>query len=227
MKAWVNTLAAAATLLGLLAGCAYRDRILPAPVSEEKTAPSMPDRPKADWVVLLPEPDGRPGAIRVTTQGGSQVLEKSGHATRVEDFTMPPTPPETIDQNEITRVFGEALSAQPNTEVRFSSFILWFENNETTLTRESKKLLTEIVGMIKGHKSNEIYVIGHTDRVGTEFHNQKLSERRANYIKDFLVFGGIQSSALIVSSHGETMPLVYTEDEVAEPRNRRVEVIVR
>jgi outer membrane protein OmpA-like peptidoglycan-associated protein len=226
MKAWMNRLAAA-TLICLLAGCATQDRILPSPTPQERVAPSIPEKAKPDWVVLLPDPEGKPGAIRVTTQGGSQVLEKPGHATRIEDFTKPPTLPETIDQSEITRVFGSALSAQPNTEVRVSSFILWFENNETTLTRESKKLLTEIVGMIKGHKSNEIYVIGHTDRVGTEFHNQKLSERRANYIKDFLVFGGIQSSALIVSSHGETMPLVYTEDEVAEPRNRRVEVIVR
>jgi outer membrane protein OmpA-like peptidoglycan-associated protein len=226
MKAWTNGLAAA-TFMCLLAACATQDRILPSPPPEEKIAPIMPEPPKPEWIVLLPDPEGKPGAIRVRTQGGCQLLEKPGYATRIEDFTTPPTIPETIDQYEITRIFGSALAAQPDTEVRFASFILWFENNETTLTRESKKLLAEIIEMIKSRKSNEIYVIGHTDRVGTELYNQALSARRANYIKNFLVFGGIKSNTLLVSFHGETMPLVYTEDEVAEPRNRRVEIIVR
>jgi outer membrane protein OmpA-like peptidoglycan-associated protein len=63
--------------------------------------------------------------------------------------------------------------------------------------------------------------------VGTELYNVKLSSRRAYYIRDLLVSSGIKSSDIDVSFHGETMPIVYTEDEVAEPLNRRVEVIAR
>jgi outer membrane protein OmpA-like peptidoglycan-associated protein len=61
--------------------------------------------------------------------------------------------------------------------------------------------------------------------VWEEDYNLTLSSRRADTLRDFLVSTGVTSSALVVSFHGESMPLVHTEDEVAEPRNR-VEVIV-
>ena len=69
--------------------------------------------------------------------------------------------------------------------------------------------------------------MGHTDRVGTEDYNIRLSSRRAYYVRDRLILNGIKSSALVVSFYGEAVPLVYTEDDIPEPRNRRVEVIVR
>jgi outer membrane protein OmpA-like peptidoglycan-associated protein len=79
----------------------------------------------------------------------------------------------------------------------------------------------------KNLKTTEVYVVGHTDRVGTEEYNMKLSSRRANFIRDQLVSKGVNSSILFVSFHGEAMPAVKTQDEVAEPLNRRVEVMIR
>ncbi len=182
---------------------------------------------KRDLIVLLPDPDGKVGAIRVTTRGGSQIIDKSGYAVQVEGFSNPPMAPKSIAEGEITGVFGAALSAQPDLTGRFISFLLFFETDTTELTHESKELLPEIVRTIQNRKPNEIYVVGHTDRVGTELYNLKLSSRRAYYIRDLLVSSGIKSSDLDVSFHGEAMPMVYTEDEVAEPLNRRVELIVR
>jgi outer membrane protein OmpA-like peptidoglycan-associated protein len=83
------------------------------------------------------------------------------------------------------------------------------------------------VRTIKNLKSNEVYVVGHTDRVGTEKYNIELSSARANFVRDQLVSNGVKSSTFFVSFHGEAMPVVKTEDEVAEPLNRRVEVIYR
>ena len=204
MKPWSNGLLIW-VLLCLLAGCsAHRDLI-----------------------VLLPDPDGKIGSVRVTTKGGSQVLDKPGQATQTEDFRKPPTAPQPIDESIITGVFGVTLSAQPELGGRFHSFTLWFDNDTTKLGHESGELLSEIVRTIKNRKVNEIYVVGHTDRVGTELYNTRLSSRRAYYVRDCLVFRGIKSSLIVVSFHGEAMPLVETEDEVAEPLNRRVEVIVR
>jgi len=182
---------------------------------------------KRDLIVLLPDPDGKVGAIRVTTKGGSQILDKSGYAVGVEDFNKPPIAPRSIAEDEITGIFGAALSAQPDLKGRFISFLLFFESDTSELTHESKGLLPEILRTIQNRKPNEIYVVGHTDRVGTELYNTKLSSRRAYYVRDLLVSSGIKSSDLDVSFHGEAMPRVYTEDEVAEPLNRRVEVIVR
>ena len=229
MKAWSN-FSLAGVLCCLIAGCsANRDLTIlsPAPEGKGGAIQEAASRANQDLIVLLPDPNGKVGAIRVTTTGGFQTLDQPRFATRVEDSRKPPTTPQPIDASEITFVFGEALSAQPDLTGRFISFNLWFKNDTTKLTHESRELLPEVVSTIKNRKSNEIYVVGHADRVGTEVYNTGLSSRRADYVRDFLVFYGIESSAIVVSFHGEARLLVPTEDEVAEPLNRRVEVIIR
>ena len=182
---------------------------------------------KGDLFVLLPEPNGQAGAIRVANAGGSQILEKPGDAARVEDFNRPPIGPWPLDEKKIASIFGEALSAHPDLTPRFTSFILWFENDTTKLADASKETLMEILRKIKIHKPKEIHIVGHTDRVGTDLYNLKLSSRRANFLREFLTSKGIKSSTLFVFFLGESRPLVYTEDEVAEPLNRRVEIMIR
>lgn len=207
MKQWSNVLAVL-IFFCLLTGCGAH-------------------RAKRDLIVLLPDPDGKIGVVTVTTKGGSQILDKPRYATEVEDLNKPPIAPKPVTENEITHVFGPALSAQPDPAGRFISFLLYFEHNSTKLTKESKKLFPEILGTIKDRKSDEVYVVGHTDLVGTEGYNIELSSKRANYVRDLLVSGNIKLGALAVSFYGKTRPLVPTENGVPEPRNRRVEVIVR
>ncbi len=184
-------------------------------------------RAKRDLIVLLPDSDGRTGVITVTTQGGSQILDKSGYAVEVEDLNKPPIAPQPVEEKEITNIFGPALSILPDPASRFVLIILYFERDTTKLTHESKDLLTEVLRTINGRKSNEVYVVGHTDLVGKEAYNAGLSSRRANHVRDLLVSSGIKPDRLFVSFYGKARPLVPTQDEVPEPRNRRVEVIVR
>jgi len=184
-------------------------------------------RVKRDIIVLLPDPDGKVGTVTVTAQGGSQILNKSGDTTEVEYLNKTPTSPRALNENEIKEVFGSALSAQPDPSNRFLLFILFFEHDTTRLTRESRNLFPEVLNNIKNRKSNEVYVVGHTDLVGTEGYNKELSLKRANYIRDLFVSNGIKSGALFVSYYGKSRPLVVTKDDVPEPRNRRVEVIIR
>ncbi len=184
-------------------------------------------RAKRDLIVLLPDPDGKGGAITVTTRGGSQSLDKPGYAIVVEDLNQPPRASQPMDEKEITDVFGPALSTLPDPASRFILIILYFERDTTKLTHESKDLLAEILRTIKRRQSNEVYVVGHTDLVGKEAYNTELSQKRANYVRDLLVSSGIKPNTLFVSYYGKARPLVPTRDEVPEPRNRRVEVIVR
>jgi outer membrane protein OmpA-like peptidoglycan-associated protein len=163
----------------------------------------------------------------VTTKVGYQILDKAGYVARIEDADHPPSLPERIDKNEIADIFGGALSAQPDLKDRFSSFILWFESGTTELTRASKQLLPEVLTTIRNRKSKEIYLVGHTDRVGSEAYNLRLSSSRACRVRDLLVLNGVKSKAIIVSFYGKARPLVYTEDETPEPLNRRVEVLIR
>src|SRR5512139_2689983 len=184
-------------------------------------------RVKRDLIVLLPDPDGKVGAVTVTTWEGCQILDKPRYATEVQDINKPPLTPRPISENEIKDVFGTALSALPDPTGRFISFLLYFEHDTAELTQESKNLPPEVLKTIKNRESNEVYVVGHTDLVGTEAYNIELSSRRAGYVRDLFVSGGIKSSSLFVSYYGKARPLVATKDEVPEPRNRRVEVIVR
>jgi len=202
-------------LLFSLAGCSGK---------RDFVTPSHANR---DLIVLLPDPDGKIGTIHVATKGGSQILNKSGYVVEVEDNYKLPNAPRPIEEKEMRDVFEPALSAQPDPPSRFISFLLFFENDTAKLTHESKDLVTEILRTIKSRKFNEVYLVGHTDLVGAEEYNNALSSRRANYIRDLLVSNGIKLNTLFVSYYGKARPLVPTKDEVPEPRNRRVEVIVR
>ena len=217
-------------LFFLLAGCSSNRelKVSPsAPHAKVEQAPPAAETSKGDLFVLLPEPDGKAGSIRVATMAGSQVLDKPGDTIRVEDSNRPPIVLQPLNEKEVATIFGDALAAQPDLTLRFVSFTLWFKNNTIKITDTSKETLAEILRTIKIRKPTEIHIVGHTDRVGTYPYNLKLSSRRANFVRDFLISKGIKSSVLLVSFQGESMPLVYTEDEVAEPLNRRVEVMVR
>jgi len=217
-------------LLFLLAGCSgNRDlKVSPsAPHAKVEQAQGEAESSKGDLFVLLPEPNGEAGSIRVANAGGSQILDKPGDMTRVEDFNRPPIAPRLLDEKGVASIFGDALLAQPDLSPRFVSFTLWFESDRTKFANGSKETLSEILTTVEIRKPKEIHIVGHTDRVGTDSHNLKLSSRRANFVRDFLTSKGVKSSVLFVSFQGESRPFVYTEDEVAEPLNRRVEVMIR
>jgi len=72
-----------------------------------------------------------------------------------------------------------------------------------------------------------IAVTGHTDTSGAPAYNMALSLRRANAVKDALVREGIAAAAIAVTGRGETQLLVQTGDNVREPQNRRVEIVLQ
>ena len=73
----------------------------------------------------------------------------------------------------------------------------------------------------------DVVVIGHTDRIGNEQFNDRLSLQRAERVRSELVKLGIPQVRIQTAGRGEREPLINTPDEVSEPRNRRVEINVR
>jgi OOP family OmpA-OmpF porin len=69
-----------------------------------------------------------------------------------------------------------------------------------------------------------ISVNGHTDDVGSDAYNQKLSERRAQAVRDYLVKAGLSEEILSVQGHGKSLPLVKGSSDAARAKNRRVEL---
>lgn len=175
-------------------------------------------------VVLLPEGDGTAGSIEVANAAGSMTITEPGGAVTVWASDRAPKAAPVMSEDEINRTFRGALAAEPPPP---QTFRLYFLSGSTRLTDDSAALLPEIVAAIRDSESLDISVIGHSDRVGSREHNLVLSTQRAEHVRDLLVEKGVDAELISVTSHGEGNPLIPTPDDVEEPRNRRVEVIVR
>ncbi len=100
---------------------------------------------------------------------------------------------------------------------------LFFATNETTILPESEESLQEIYEFLKDNKDVRIRIIGHTDSVGSDEDNQKLSEGRANSVKANIVERGISEDRIEAIGKGESEPIDTNDTEEGRAQNRRVE----
>ena len=175
-----------------------------------------------DLYVLLPGKDGKTGALVVDSDGKQQTLNTPYAAARVKNVG-------SVDgfkssESDVKQDFGPALAAQPKRPV---SFYLYFKTDTDEFAPESKALVNQIFAEIARRPAPEIVIIGHTDRVGNAQYNDALSLRRAERCRDELIKLGIPKVRISVAGRGYREPEVPTADQVAEPRNRRVEISVR
>ncbi|THB67516.1 MAG: OmpA family protein [Desulfovibrio sp.] len=175
-------------------------------------------------VVLLPDPDGEVGALQVSNSVGSQVLDDAQEGTKVSGRDSEPSTPSAWDMDDIRSKFEEAIAAQPAVPAKF---LLYFLHDSDVLTGVSEELLPDILNEVQARNSMDISINGHSDRMGDETYNIDLSLRRARAIFNLLLDEGVIEDHMDVTSHGEGNPLIPTADNVSEPKNRRVEVIVR
>jgi outer membrane protein OmpA-like peptidoglycan-associated protein len=101
---------------------------------------------------------------------------------------------------------------------------LKFAFNKADLQPSDKELLSRIAGILITSHDYTISVNGHTDDVGSDAYNKKLSERRAQAVRDYLVQAGLSPEILSVEGHGKSLPLVRGTSEAARAKNRRVEL---
>lgn len=175
-------------------------------------------------LVLLADPQGEVGSVSLETVTGGQTLTEVGAATGFSAISAPPRPPEILPGSEVDLVFGQVLDNQPSP---VAEFLLYFETGTDTLTAASREEIPAILDAIQARDSHDISVVGYTDRVGNAFLNARLSEERAARVSERLADQGVEPEWLETRGMGEALPRVETDDEVAEPLNRRVEVYVR
>jgi OOP family OmpA-OmpF porin len=172
-------------------------------------------------VILLPQANGQPSAVEVKSDVGTQLLSQPYQTADVSRHGQVQLG-ETSAADMQAR-YGQLLS-QPPVEQRF---VLYFESGTTVLTPESQTQLGEVLAYALAQPGGEMIVVGHTDRVGSLEDNDALSLQRAGFIRDQLLVQGFAPERIEAVGRGERAPLVATDDEVAEPRNRRIEIIVR
>jgi outer membrane protein OmpA-like peptidoglycan-associated protein len=179
--------------------------------------------PKQSVFVLIPDLEGEVGRVAVTNGGGTQILDQARQGSTVRSADDAPSPPSTLEETEISRIFGTALAIQPAGPARF---ILYSKEDSEDLTPESEALIAEVLRTIRDRSATAVTIIGHTDTVGERDYNYKLALGRAKKVASLLAAQGVDSNILEIESHGEGNLLVKTGDGVREPRNRRVEITV-
>ena len=91
---------------------------------------------------------------------------------------------------------------------------------------EGKAKLDDLVGKIKDINLEVIIAVGHTDSVGGDAYNQKLSIRRSEAVKAYLVSRGIEKNRVYTEGKGEKQPVADNKSSAGRAKNRRVEIEV-
>ena len=99
-----------------------------------------------------------------------------------------------------------------------------FDFDKATLRPENRELLSRIAGVLLTSKGYRVQIHGHTDDIGSGEYNQRLSERRAQAVRSYLVDAGIDPGIVSTKGHGKTAPLAPGTTSRARAKNRRVEI---
>lgn len=125
-----------------------------------------------------------------------------------------------IEGVEVTRPSEGEIS------VRLTSDVL-FDFDSAALRPASRTTLRELGENFRQYPDNQLIIEGHTDSVGTEAYNQRLSEQRAANVADYLIDQGVSASNVVVYGFGEARPKASNDTAEGRQLNRRVEIHIR
>jgi len=100
-----------------------------------------------------------------------------------------------------------------------------FDFDKATIKPSGRDVLDKAVKTLRDNPDLHVVVEGHTDSIGSDAYNQKLSERRAAAVKTYLVREGISSSRITTRGYGKTRPVASNETEAGRAENRRADIV--
>lgn len=101
-----------------------------------------------------------------------------------------------------------------------------FDFDRSNVKPEAAAILDRLVAFMNENKDKKAALSGHTDNVGTDAYNQKLSERRVNSVRDYVVKKGVESGRISGQGFGESKPIADNKTKEGRAKNRRVEIKV-
>jgi len=163
-------------------------------------------------------------AVIVSTNKGSQKLDAVGKFVSLKDKETAPSEPKVMSKEEIEAQFSNVLAAVPKKAI---SYIVYFKPYSTELTAESKDELLKSIEDIKKNSPCMVDIIGHTDSVGPNALNAKVSLKRAKYIEALIKKEKVDVISMTAKGYGEEDLLVKTPDNTSEAKNRNVEIFIK
>lgn len=133
--------------------------------------------------------------------------------------------PELADDEFFTEPFWVNIKMEPARTFRLDH--VYFDVDKSTLRADSYKQLTELLEYLQRHDEVNAEIAGHTDNTGADAHNLKLSQERANTIRNFLISKGIKATRLIAKGYGSSQSLGDNSTEEGRQLNRRTEVRIQ
>ncbi len=194
----------AALAMGVMAGCASPPLPLP-----------------STTVILLPDEDGKVGAVTVKNAAGSQEIVQAYGAVTAD--AAGPAAAQHLQRDAVEARFGDLMKAQPS---KPRSFVLYFRLDRAELTDQSRTLLSEVLKTARDRAPTRIAVYGHADAIGGTERNLRLSAERAAFVAAQLRAAEPGLKDIEVEYFGDRWPLVPARDGTAQPLNRRVEVTI-
>jgi OOP family OmpA-OmpF porin len=176
-----------------------------------------------DKIILLPDPEGKVGAVIVHSATGEQTINKAYAGV---DVTSSGAIETTMDsQAAVQTRYAELLAARPPRPVTFTVFFLF--DSATELAPESAATVKQLKAVLATWPAPEVQVVGHTDLAGSQEWDDKLSMRRAQTVAAFLVKHGIPAQQIETAGRGKREPLVPTADGVPNRMNRRTVITIQ
>ena len=140
----------------------------------------------------------------------------------------PPPPPPTPAAAPAPAAPAAPVAAAPKPAAQKVTYAAdtFFDFDKYVIKPEGKAKLDDLVAKTKGLNLEVIIAVGHTDNIGTMAYNQKLSERRANAVKDYLVSKGIEKNRIYTEGKSFKQPIASNKTAEGRAKNRRTEIEV-
>jgi outer membrane protein OmpA-like peptidoglycan-associated protein len=177
----------------------------------------------ATTVILMPDEDGKVGTLAVKAGEKAQTINQAFQYTTASGKASKLEPAKIMDEKQFNKQFSGILASQPP---KPAHFILYFVSGSTNLTEESKALIPQVLKAAKERQPSEVSIVGHSDATGSARINLKISSERAQAVEKLLKSTDSAPASIYLRFHGENDPLVPTPDNVPEPKNRRVEIMI-
>jgi outer membrane protein OmpA-like peptidoglycan-associated protein len=161
-------------------------------------------------------PDERYGEDIEWATAGLALTYTFAEAEEVVETPLPPPVPKK----------AEAIPLPPPTRKKIVLRSVYFEFDKATIRGDAAPVLDEAAGLLRDEGEINVAAEGHTDEIGTEEYNKRLSQRRADAVRGYLVGKGINGKRIATEAFGESRPVASNDTAEGRAQNRRVELRV-
>jgi OOP family OmpA-OmpF porin len=153
--------------------------------------------------------------------------KKTEAVQTVQEQPAPPPPPPPVEQPAPKEEMKPEAQAEPEIlEKGRITLNVQFDTGKAIIKKTSYKDIDKLVDVMKQYPDLNVTIEGHTDNVGKAAGNKKLSQKRADAVKAYMVKSGIESNRITAKGYGMTVPIADNKTEDGRAQNRRTEVTV-